>query len=803
VIHAQALIGTVLGTVTLQKVVGQGELGVVFLAQQSPSHPQVAVKVLSPAAIRVPDQRTAFLERFCQEINVIPSLEHQNIVPVLEHGKHDGMAYLMMPYISDGTLLRAIEQQGQLPLLTVADYLDQLANALDYAHKHGILHLDLKPNNVFLTATGRLLLTDFGLMKIVAERQTSQMRLLRAGTPVGSLEFMAPEQVMGDVVDARTDLYALGVMLYQMVTGKTPFREGTSLQIATQLLQAPPPSPRLMRNDLPQAAEKVMLQALAKRPLDRHATAQDLARAFRAALPVAGSLGERPASTISNTVNPAAAPLSVSRKRGLFDPVWQQPSLAPTSSELLRAASEASFQPGVQLPFAVSEHQRNELAAPVFRAPETPLPSTRPGLKARGLLPMDGTRSTGMPPAGKTTTGADTSMTTGELPRSSFAPWQSASVAPQQFSSSALPGLAPNLTRPLPLSNGQQPTTGALPITQPVSPLPATSATGGLLVPSDESGANKTMKLTEAVKVVQMPVAGQPGRYVTGFLPMLPRTEQPEESTSKPKNELSPPDYVKLLKWFVVPLLVLLIVTSSGIFFYLHTRPPITKSKSDVGTESLKPDWQAIKALQATATANANYILSDSLQQNIHNWPIVATGNKTYLFKNGAYHVTDNDGRQSAATLLPDVILNRPLVYSLTMEEIQGDDSSINNSFGMIFFLNSQVKNGKTVVTFYSFEAANTKGGNYQFLKYDSSKGQNPYTTIWQHGFGGEFHQGKGVRNSNTFKVTNNGKSFTFWVNGKKVGTAEDNSISRGQVGMLVNLKGTEVAFSNLQLMYN
>src|SRR2546421_12032448 len=99
VINAQALIGTIVGTLTLQKVIGQGELGVVFLAQQSPSQPQVAIKVLAPAAIREAGQRAAFLERFCQEINVLPSLEHRNILPVFEHGKHDGMAYLMMPYI--------------------------------------------------------------------------------------------------------------------------------------------------------------------------------------------------------------------------------------------------------------------------------------------------------------------------------------------------------------------------------------------------------------------------------------------------------------------------------------------------------------------------------------------------------------------------------------------------------------------------------------------------------------------------------------------------------------------------------
>ncbi len=800
-INAQALIGTALGTVMLQKVIGQGELGVVFLAQQSPSQPQVAAKVLAPAAIRLPAQRAAFLERFCQEINVLPSLEHRNILPVFEHGKHDGMAYLVMPYISGGTLGSVIAQQGQLPLSTVADYLDQLASALDYAHKQGVLHLDLKPTNVFLTASGCLLLTDFGLMKIVVERQTSQMRLLRAGTPVGSLEFMAPEQIMGDVVDARTDLYALGVMLYQMVTGKTPFHEGTSLQIATQLLQMSPPSPRLLRNDVPPTAEQVMLQALAKRPLDRHASAQDLARAFRAALTAAGLLGEQPASTIS------AAPLSAPRKRGLFDPVWQQPAVA---AELLSTASKASFQPGAQLPFAAHEYKHHELAAPMPTAPDTPLPPTRLrlGLKSRSLLPMNGTNSansTEVAPAEKTTTGVDNSATTGELPRSTFAQWQSPSMEPQQFSAAALPGLAPNLTRSLPLPGSEQSTTGALPITEPgspVSPMQATSTTGRLLAPSGELGNNKTMKLTEAVKVVQMPVAGQPGRYVTGFLPMVPRTEQPEESASKPKNELPPPDYVKLLKRFAVPLLVLLVVASSGIFFYLHTRPPVTKSKSGIHTESLKPDWQAINALQATATANANNILSDSLQQNIHNWPIAASGSKTYFFKNGMYHVSDNDARQSAATLLPDVILKRPLVYSLTMEEIRGDDSTINNSFGMIIFLNSQVKHGKTVVTFYSFQASNSKGGNYQFLKYDSSRGQSPYTTIWQHGFGGEFHQGQGAKNTNSFKVTIVGRSFTFWVNGKKVGAAQDNSISSGQIGMLVNLKGTEVAFSNLQLTY-
>ena len=669
-IQAQALIGTALGNVTLQKVLGQGELGIVFLAQQSPADPQVAVKVLSPAATQTSSQQAAFLERFRKEINGISSLEHQNILPVFDYGKYDGLAYLVMPYISGGTLQRTLEQEGPLRLSKIVNYLDQMAAALDYAHKQGVLHLDLKPDNVLMTADDRLLLTDFGLVKIVTESQISRMRLLMAGTAVGLLNYMAPEQVMGDVVDMRADLYSLGVMLYQMATGQTPF-QGTPLQIATQHVQTAPPSPRLLREDLPQAAEQVILQALAKRPLDRHADVRDLASAFRVALTSAGSLSESQSNRIAGTT--FTSPLLVPRKRGLFDPVWQKAA------------------------------QEEEGRAPVMN----------------------------------TTKEAD-----------------------------------------------------------------AFTTTGALMIPGDKMGARSTVKLTDPVKVVQVPVAGQPGSYVTGLLPVLPRAEPSKESNGTTKGNTPGRDYKKLLKKVAVPLLVLLVLTSSGLFWLLHTHPTVT-SKTSVLTEKLHPDWQAIAAVQATATANANYILTDPLQQNIHNWPIAQTNHHTYIFKDGAYHVMDNDANHSAPALLPGIFLNRPLAYTLTMQEIKGNDGSINNSFGIIIFLNSQARNGKTVITFYSFEIVNNKGGVYQFLKYDSSKGQSPYSTIWQHPFGREFHQGQGTANTNTIKVAINGKHFTFWVNGKKVGSAKDNSIQSGQIGMLVNLKGTEVAFSNLQLTYH
>ena len=671
-IQAQALIGTALGNVTLQKVLGQGELGIVFLAQQSPADPQVAVKVLSPAATQTSSQRAAFLERFRKEINGISSLEHQNILPVFDFGKYDGLAYLVMPYISGGTLQRTLEQEGPLRLSKIVNYLDQMAAALDYAHKQGVLHLDLKPDNVLMTADDRLLLTDFGLVKIVTESQISRMRLLMAGTAVGLLNYMAPEQVMGDVVDMRADLYSLGVMLYQMATGQTPF-QGTPLQIATQHVQTAPPSPRLLREDLPQAAEQVILRALAKRPLDRHADVRDLASAFRIALTSAGSLSESQSNRIASPGTTLTSPLLVPRKRGLFDPVWQ------------KAAQEEEGRASVM----------------------------------------------------NTTKEAD-----------------------------------------------------------------AFATTGALMIPGGKMGAKSTVKLTEPVKVVQVPVAGQPGSYVTGLLPVLPSAEPSKESNGTTKGNTPGRDYKKLLKKVAVPLLVLLVLTSSGLFWLLHTHPTVT-SKTSVLTEKLHPDWQAIAAVQATATANANYILTDPLQQNIHNWPIAQTSHHTYIFKDGAYHVMDNDANHSAPALLPGIFLNRPLAYTLTMQEIKGNDGSINNSFGIIIFLNSQARNGKTVITFYSFEIVNNKGGVYQFLKYDSSKGQSPYSTIWQHPFGREFHQGQGAANTNTIKVAINGKHFTFWVNGKKVGLARDNSIQSGQIGMLVNLKGTEVAFSNLQLTYH
>src|SRR2546423_10029510 len=165
--NAEALIGTVLGTCTLERLIGQGGMGAVFLAQQSRPRRQVAVKVLLPNAPLTATQRVSFLERFRRETDALASLEHPNIVPVHEYGEQDGLAYLVMPYVSGGTLRDVMEREGQILLPKSVNYLEQLAAALDFAHARGVVHRDIKPANILLTPEGRLLLTDFGLVKIV------------------------------------------------------------------------------------------------------------------------------------------------------------------------------------------------------------------------------------------------------------------------------------------------------------------------------------------------------------------------------------------------------------------------------------------------------------------------------------------------------------------------------------------------------------------------------------------------------------------------------------------------------------
>jgi len=692
--NAEALIGTVLGTCTLQQVIGQSVRAAVFRAQQSRPRRQVAVKVLLPSAFLTSDQQAFLLQRFQREIYAAASLKHPNIVPVYDYGDARGLAYLVMPYIDGKTLQDLMAREGALPLPTVVSYLQQLAAALDFAHEQGVIHRNIKPANIMLALDGHLQIADFGLGYLSLEKQAGYTYT----TGPGTLEYTAPEQVLGEEINKRADLYSLAVILYQMITGTTPFQAETPMRIAVQQIHTPPASPRTLRPDLPLAAEQVILRALAKRPADRYASGQNLVTAFRAALNAAAiqldSLGPATPSIRSTTST------ELFTSRGLFDPVWQ--------TSLRKSLGAGANPPSLDVP------QEKSPGSEAF-----------PRVKSQSLEAKE--------------------------------TWAAPNTAQPEQAQLAFPG----------------------PIT-----------TGRLMVPGYGQDGKKTMRLTESVKVVRVPLGGQPGQYVTGLLPALPKEFPPEKTASGFKRR------VQMLG--LIAAAVLIVLGASAFWLLRVHSSQLTQSQAFLAT----PDLQATATARATATADANIILSDPLSQNIHNWVVSTQGLQTYFFENGAYHITDNNSDQIAPAILQSEFLSRPFVYTLTMQEIKGDDSSFNNSFGMILCFNQHSKNGKTSTTFYSFEIVNTKNGEYQFWKYDDSNSNNAssWQKIWHHVFENEFHQG---HRANTFQVVADSKTLIFLINGIQVGTTKDGSISGGSVGMLVNLKGTEVAFTNLELTHN
>ncbi len=719
--NAEALVGKELGSYTLRRVIGQGSMGAVYRARQSHSQQQVVVKVFLHASVLEPLQYIDFLVRFRQEMEPVASLEHPHILSISEFEERDGFVFLVMPYVSVHTLESVLDRQHNLPLPKVADYLDQLASALNYAHEHEVLHLGIKPSNILVTVDDILLFTDFALSKTMSERQAARIRQFN----LGALDYMAPEQVIGKEAGEKADLYSLGAVLYHMVTGSAPFQGESLMEVAKKHLQEPPPSPSSKRADLPRAAEQVILRALAKRPADRFARAMDLAKLFRLALAESQTEVQLPQNDLP--VSSEATSSNLYAPYSLFDPQWRA-DFDPVEND--RSASYESTAP-----------------VPVVK---TAVPTgVFVGMK-KPLVPIEQKTGTGKTP------------------------------------------FAAPLVRPNPITPVQD---------RLVFPEQPTNPTGALTVQNTEQVTTGTiMKLTTPAKIVNMPVTGQPGRYLVGLLPTS-KAAQPEKNAllAPPGKKLHLPTNYKII---VLAMLAMFLLGTATL--WIAHQLPASKAPAAV-TIAKTPDVKATIAARATATADANIILTDPLSQNIHDWPIISSGSMIYTFKDGAYHIIDNDNTRAVPAILPDVILNSPFVYSLTMEEINGDDTSINNEFGMIVRASQQNTNGKTITTFYSFEVLNKAGGEYQFWKYDDSQGSNvsPWKKLGNQPFGNEYHVGQGPKSTNTFKIIANGKNFTLLVNGKKVWTVQDSSFASGGIGMLVNLKGTEVAFSNLILTHS
>ncbi|HVO42157.1 MAG TPA: protein kinase [Aggregatilineales bacterium] len=267
--------GQQIGSYQIVGVLGRGGMATVYRARQLSFDREVAIKVIRSDLV----QRGDFLARFQREARTVASLSHAHILKVFDYGQQDDLIYLVMELLTGGSLTERIQREGALPLNTVSTILDQIASALDYAHTKGIVHRDLKPQNVLFDEAGNAFLTDFGIAKLLNETATFTQTGMAMGTPI----YMAPEQWQGQPVDSRADIYALGVMIFEMLTGHVPFQADTPFALMHKHIYEAPPSPLTDKTTLPPGIDPVLRQALAKNRSDRFQSAHELVAAFRLA----------------------------------------------------------------------------------------------------------------------------------------------------------------------------------------------------------------------------------------------------------------------------------------------------------------------------------------------------------------------------------------------------------------------------------------------------------------------------------------------------------------------------------------
>ena len=279
---ASGLRGRRIAGYLLEDEIGRGGMAVVYRAQDLRLGRTVAVKLLAPELAR----NDTFRRRFAHESRVAAAIDHPHIVPVFEAGETDGVLYLAMRYVEGRDLRALLDREGRLPLETACRIALQVASALDAAHAHDLVHRDVKPGNV-LVAEGtdsdrpeHVYLTDFGLTK----KSLSLSGFTSAGQFVGTLDYVAPEQISGRPVDGRCDVYSLGCVVFEMLTGAPPYRRDDDMALLRAHQYDPAPPLTGLRPDLPPAVDPVLAASLAKAPGDRY----DTCRGFIAALRTAG-----------------------------------------------------------------------------------------------------------------------------------------------------------------------------------------------------------------------------------------------------------------------------------------------------------------------------------------------------------------------------------------------------------------------------------------------------------------------------------------------------------------------------------
>jgi serine/threonine protein kinase len=376
---------------------GHGAMGSVFRANDPAMNRIVALKTILPVAL-ASEQGDEYRQRFYREAHAAGALAHPGIVPVFDVGEHEGVPYLVMEFVKGETLDHAIKKGERFSLERVCEIGQQIAEALGYAHRNGVIHRDIKPANILLTSAEaygdeRPKITDFGVAKLTAGEITTTGQLL--GTPA----FMPPEQFTGTPIDGRADLFSLGVILYWMATGEQPFSGETMTAVSYKIVHTEPIPPAKLNPAIPAKLEAVILKCLAKNPADRYQTGEEIAQALaqiragektsslQATAPLTRGTGKASEDTFDLHPTLAVNPPSAAGAKAAIkqsQPAKKQGALLVAAVVLLAAVAASGWfwrlhrPPAPQQPLPAATASSQPVIAPI------PAPISRAGADSHG-----------------------------------------------------------------------------------------------------------------------------------------------------------------------------------------------------------------------------------------------------------------------------------------------------------------------------------------------------------------------------------------------------------------------------------
>ncbi len=394
-------VGQVLGHYRMIRLLGYGGTANVYLAQDINLQREVAVKVFQPKAGDTKD----FLPRFAREARVLAQLDHPHILPIYDYGEQDGIAYLVIPYMPGGSLRERLQGRGPMPIQEAIKLIDQMLNALQYAHDRGLIHRDVKPGNMLFKTDDTLLLADFGLVKVLSNQSdlalSQDLSSITAHAITGTPEYMSPEQISGQVTPA-TDIYATGIVLYEMLTGIRPFAADTFMGVLMKQMYEQPRPLRAFNPRISPALDAAIMHALVKDPTRRYQRPIHLQRALQQAL--AAEQTETARTDAASTVPTA----------------WGAPITPPSSSSPSQRAMGSGEQSNDNAP-DMREAQELQRGAFIQAQPSAPMtPSAPAQFAAQGSAPFTPASAQrgphpsfpdGYPPNGQITLGSPRSHT--------------------------------------------------------------------------------------------------------------------------------------------------------------------------------------------------------------------------------------------------------------------------------------------------------------------------------------------------------------------------------------------------------